>query len=156
MGREIRRVPAGWEHPRDNQGNFLPLYDRDYATEAAQWVTDFELWRKGTHPDQIRIPAATAPYIYFWEWADGPPMNGAYRPFWAEEDATHFQVYETVSEGTPTSPVFASLDELQAWLIGQGYAAEAAEAFTQKGWAPSLLIRDGVVHSEIHASAVSS
>jgi len=30
MGREIRRVSEGWEHPKDARGNYQPLYDEDF------------------------------------------------------------------------------------------------------------------------------
>lgn len=47
------------------------------------------------------------------------PTNGlgAYEPMfahsWTKEEATCFQVYETVTEGTPLSPVFKSLDQVE-------------------------------------------
>ena len=27
MGREVRRVPADWQHPKDARGRFIPLFD---------------------------------------------------------------------------------------------------------------------------------
>lgn len=33
------------------------------------------------------------------------------------EQRTHFQYYETVSEGTPVSPIFASQEALARWLV---------------------------------------
>jgi len=43
------------------------------------------------------------------DWAGGPPDKEYYRPAWTEEEATAFQMYETVSEGTPVSPFFRHL-----------------------------------------------
>jgi len=27
MGREIRKVPKGWKHPKDENGRFIPKYN---------------------------------------------------------------------------------------------------------------------------------
>ena len=51
-----------------------------------------------------------------------------------------WQVWETVSEGSPISPVFATSDALVTWLIGEGYSPEASRAFVKQGWAPSMII----------------
>src|SRR5690606_25679196 len=91
-------------------------------------------WEAGTHPDRDD----DAPR-YFWEWEGAPPDEEYYRPKWTEP-ATCYQVYETVSEGTPVSPVFETLDELVAWLVEKGYSPEAARAFAETGWAPSLVV----------------
>lgn len=37
MGREIRRVPMDWEHPKDERGYFIPLFDRDYESVGLEW-----------------------------------------------------------------------------------------------------------------------
>lgn len=50
-----------------------------------------------------------------------------------------WQVWETVTEGSPVSPVFASADALIAWLIGQGYSPEAARQFCKVEWTPSFI-----------------
>lgn len=42
-------------------------------------------------------------------------------------------MWETVSEGSPISPVFASSDELIGWMIGQGYSRDAAHRFIEVG-----------------------
>lgn len=34
MGREVRRVPANWEHPKDERGNFIPLFSSFTYNEA--------------------------------------------------------------------------------------------------------------------------
>lgn len=40
LGREIRKVPANWQHPRDELGDFKPLYDEDYQTVCHKWWSD--------------------------------------------------------------------------------------------------------------------
>ena len=47
MGREVRMVPASWEHPRNEKGNFIPLMKGSYAERAAEWDFAREQWQKG-------------------------------------------------------------------------------------------------------------
>ncbi|WP_146208404.1 M20 family metallopeptidase [Cupriavidus plantarum] len=54
---------------------------------------------------------------------------------------TAYQVYENVSEGTPVSPVFASLEELMDWLFKQGFSLEQAQTFIADGHCPSFVVR---------------
>jgi len=127
MGREIRRVPAGWEHPRDWRGHYIGMFDKTYEDAVAEWIED--------GADDEEKPGR--------EW---------YRPAFTAE-ATHYQIYETVSEGTSTSPVFASLDEMEAWLISEGFSAVAAARFVKDGWAPSFIMipKHGVSGLGIHS-----
>jgi len=133
MGREIRRVPPGWEHPKPD-GVYTPLRDEGYETVAAEWTRDNELWQKGEHPDQAGRDDRPA---RFKDWYGSFPNRSCYRPEWTEEP-THYQIYETVSEGTPASPVFADLDEMEMWLLQEGYSPHAAAAFCETGYVPSF------------------
>ncbi len=54
---------------------------------------------------------------------------------------TAFQLYENVSEGSPISPVFGTIDALTAWLTGNGWSPEATKYLLSNGHAPSLVIR---------------
>ena len=148
MGREIRRVPPDWEHPCYEQGDryagqYHPCYDQDYASAAAEWIDNLALWQKGEHPDQKdgRYPAECR---YYWEWAGAPPDEEYNRQrAWPAEEATAYQVYETVSAGTPVSPVFPTVDALSAWLLEQGHSVKAADAFIDGGLAPSMIVGGG-------------
>lgn len=62
-----------------------------------------------------------------------------------------WQVWETVSEGSPVSPVFATAPELENWLISEGYSEGAAEAFTRKGWVPTGMMTDGRMYRDIES-----
>lgn len=139
MGREIRRVPKGWEHPADERGHYKPLYDHDYEEKAQEWLKNSAEWEAGTHPDLVEDPELKHKYAHFWEWDGSPPEKEYYRPAWKPEEMTHYQMYETVSEGTPVSPVYETLEELERWLIGEGYSEKAASAFCKSGYAPSLV-----------------
>lgn len=82
---------------------------------------------EGTVPDpdlEARIEA--------WQPVEPPTGDG-------------WQLWETVSEGSPVSPVFADADGLIAWLISdQDYSPQAARAFVQQGWVPSMVGVEGV------------
>ena len=141
MGREIRRVPEGWEHP---EGRYL--YDGSLSAKTQRWIEEFDLWRQRQHPSQIEARGRECEYyeeIYnhdrFWEY-EHPPEEDTMRPDWEAQGIPldHYQVYETVSEGSPVSPVFANLEEVKGWLVEQGYSPKAAEGFIEAGSAPSM------------------
>lgn len=73
---------------------------------------------------------------------------------WTPDEATAYQVYETVSEGTPVSPVFATREDLKAWLISnQGMSDAGAEHFIGMGWVPSAVFRPQTGFVETYATA---
>lgn len=59
-----------------------------------------------------------------------------------------WQLWETTTEGSPLSPVFETAEELAGWIADgndwENTTYEQAIAFVNKGWAPSLIIDDGV------------
>jgi hypothetical protein len=120
MSREIRRVPPSWQHPKDGDGNYIPLHDESYAAAASTWVHDCIAWATGTHPDLIQSPELKTSYPFYWEWADYPPDAEQYRPHWLPDEASAYQVYENVTEGTPVSPVFTTRESLDQWLQDHG------------------------------------
>lgn len=63
-----------------------------------------------------------------WQREEPPTGNG-------------WQVWETVSEGSPISPVFATDEDLVNWLIREGYSEGAAEQFVKRQWVPSMVQR---------------
>lgn len=154
MGRQLRRVPPNWEHPRNESGHYKPLYDRTYAEAARAYYDNVVAWENGTHEDLVDHPDRKESNPYYWDWDGDPPDREYYRPAWAAEEATHYQVYENVSEGTPKSPVFASKEEVVAWLITEGYSQHAAERFVEVGYAFSFMAFSGpagaVIVENIH------
>lgn len=158
MGREIRRVPPNWEHPMTEKYGRLrpqPMFDKTFKEAADEWKQGFLEWEKGKRPDYCSEENQD---LEFWEYEGGPPDREYYRP-WNNEEATWYQVWETVSEGTPVTPPFATEQELIDYLVEngdfwyqrdikeKGYSRyrskptkEEAECFVRGGWAPSLLI----------------
>lgn len=68
-----------------------------------------------------------------------------------------WQMWETVSEGSPVSPVFATAEELAQWLTTENggkmagpsrrpMAISAAREFVKAGWAPSMIGNAGGIH----------
>ena len=151
MGREIRRVPPRWEHPRYNRcnaihftqvGEYKRLFDKPYRKALDEWLEGLAQWDRGEHPYQ-------KPGEGYWAYAGGPPDPNYYRPAF-KEVPTWYQVYETISEGTPVTPSFATKEELVDYLVkhgefnGQRYGnskptREAAQAFVDKGWMVSMV-----------------
>jgi hypothetical protein len=144
MGREIRRVPKGWQHPKDERtGRYIPLFDYDYESKAQEWIAEFQAWESGaeTFPDGDPIAPHKEYRKYYWEYANTPDEETCRPKFDAEP--TCYQVYETVSEGTPVSPVFETLDAMIVWLVSEGYSQVAAERFAKEGWAMSAAFDTG-------------
>jgi len=76
--------------------------------------------------------------------ASGDPVPGAHLELLYgidTRDRTGYQIYENVTEGSPVSPVFNSLLELVSWLIAQGVSRQSAEAFVERGSAPSFAVQ---------------
>lgn len=66
-----------------------------------------------------------------WEQTESPTGEG-------------WQLWETVSEGSPTSPVFATADELATWMSQPERGRDwqpfpSAQKFVTAGWAPSFI-----------------
>ena len=168
MSREIRRVPLDWKHPENEScphlngldwshkrhssshefqyGKcFRPILDKDFDTALQDWINEYKLWKNGEHPNQ-------EDYSY-QEYAGHPPNPEDYRPAWTPKEAIGYQIYETVSEGTPISPVFEILDEMKEWLLSEGYSEFASQKFIEDGWAPSMVFTSekGVSAIGIHS-----
>jgi hypothetical protein len=161
MGREIRRVPPDWEHPKRERCEHhpkcdpvcdQPLYDEDYDEAAQEWMREFAEWE--ADKDGVRTEASTSTYFtrYFWDWHGSPPDKDYYRSRkWTTAEATNYQIYETVSEGTPVTPHFATKEELIDYLVEHGdlwdqqrgaggWTRENAESFVSRGYAVSLTV----------------
>lgn len=135
MGREVRRVPANWEHPRRDDDSYKPLLGRSYSTEAEEFM---ERAKANGLQDAI-------------DYYGRAPNRDDYMPDWPEAERTHYQMYEDTSEGTPISPVMDSPESLARWLAdnnasafgGQTASYEAWLRVANGGWAPSGAMIDG-------------
>lgn len=163
MGREVRRVPLDWQHPRiatsgkyewQRPGRCRPVFmARTYREAKVEWDSNNSAWIDGTHEDLVDGTTNKGENPSYSDWNGGPPDPEYYRQReWAAEEATAYQVYETVSEGTPVSPVLPTREALIAWLTSpipaterypdlsvQGMSREQAERFAGVGCAPSFI-----------------
>ena len=103
MGRELRRVPANYQHPTTDQKHYIPVLSEDQP--AGPW----------------------------------------------------YQVYESVTEGTPVTPPFETLEELEEHLVREGDvfmqmdqkpppSRDAVREFLKVGYAATgILAKDGMI-----------
>ena len=142
MGREVRRVPANWEHPKNQQDHYDPLME-NYAEAAA----DFK-----------ELVSTDGLQSAMDEWGYEPDKSD-YMPDWTDDEKTHFMMYEDTSEGTPISPAFETPEELAKWLTVTGASAFADNKGTYGGWlrvarggfAMSMVITNGKMVNGVDA-----
>jgi hypothetical protein len=140
MGRELRRVSENWKHPKDDNNNWHPMFNKYYGDALNDWMIQHKQWEDGIHPDLIRDPKLKLKYPFYSQWGGNAPDVEYYQTEkYTEEELTHIQLYETTSEGTPISPVFKS-DELDKLCE---FAAENCTTFadfkaTKEEWLKML------------------
>lgn len=120
MGREVRKVPANWQHPMDERtGNHTPLMEgQDYA------------WRKKDWEETVAEKGLQEAI----EWCGNPPNINDFMPNWPESERTHYMMYEDTSEGTPISPAFATPEELARWLADTGASSFGSDTASYESW----------------------
>lgn len=162
MSREVRRVPADWAHPKEfnpYRGCEVdrPLLSSTYADSFAdwrqhdlpEWLEGYDQWQAGNLRDydnggykpidweEFAKDPRTKSIRTYEDWAGACPTapNPAdHMPEWTEKQATHYQMYETTSEGTPISPVFATPEELARWLADTGASTFADDTADYDTW----------------------
>lgn len=77
-------------------------------------------------------------YLYEIGWEKTEPPTGE-----------GWQLWETVSEGSPISPVFPTQDEFRAYLLSLGYSENGVDNFIKVGYAFSASIVNGVFRTNI-------
>lgn len=65
-----------------------------------------------------------------------------------------WQLWETVSEGSPVSKVYPTREAFEDYLVAEGYSREAAHAFCDAGWAPSAVIAGGKMYRDVESSVL--
>ena len=135
------------------------MYDRPYIEALNEWFAEHESWERGEHKGLIEYGHTKDEFPHFANYGGNAPDVDSYRPAWKPEEMTWYQVYETVSEGTPVTPPFATQEELIEYLVENGdfwdqkrraegcedmacgpWKREVAEHFVRgSGWAPSFV-----------------
>jgi hypothetical protein len=113
--RRIRHVPLGWQHPRDENDRFIPLFDTrepygggKYTIAELEEVIETDGGQRYEDPKSWFMPM----------FSDVP----------AEEMG--ICLYETTTEGTPLTPVFPDTEQGRKDLAA--YAAEHATAYADR------------------------
>ena len=162
MGRELRMVPADWEHPTNENGHYIPLLDGDFRSRDAEWLEGWQKWQEGLcenygEGDKWKPIPPEYNHMRYTDYAGERPSPDDYMPDWPTDRRTHFMMYEDTSEGTPISPAFATGVELARWLADTGASAFAGDGATyeqwlatiKRGWAMSAVITNGVLKSGV-------
>jgi hypothetical protein len=139
MGRELRKVPSGWEHPRRSDGDYQPLHDEPYEHALRRWEDARANFAKGLNHLGKTLPTSAAHYS-FEDWHGTVPESKHYRQDWPNETITHFQMYENTTEGTPISPVFATPEECARWCVDNDVSAFGDDTAEYDWW---LLVCQG-------------
>lgn len=172
MGREVRRVPATWVHPKYTTdtapharaaGRHIPLDDCSY--DYADWDEGFKQWNLGFVQSYGKgekwAPKSAEHDGRYTEWAGARPSPDDYMPDWPEAERTHLMMYENTSEGTPLSPAFTTAEELARWLADNGASSFGDSTATYEqwlamigdGWSISAVIDNGVMKSGVEFAA---
>lgn len=159
MGREVRRVPPNWKHPEETKPyikfpHYKPMYDENIDDAFKKWFEGLNLWleKKG---DYIGNEGSGEGYVGYVDWAGTSPDPEYYRDY-KDEEATWYQLYETVSEGTPVSPPFETKKDLINYLVEHGdfhdqeiglggMDYECAKNLVERGFAMSFVITNGIL-----------
>lgn len=143
MGREIRMIPPGWQHPKDDKGRYIPLHKGSFAQADADWNEGYAAWQRGEvenyaadegEPKWKAKEGSALECASYTEWSGSRPSPDDYMPAFPEGTATHLCMYEDTSEGTPISPGFATPEELARWLADTGASAFGGKTATYEQW----------------------
>lgn len=119
---EIRKVAPNWSHPvmfRNGNMEFVPLLGLSFSQALRDWEEESKEWDEGTHEYLVNEHVSKSDYPTFEDY-ESKPKRERHMPEWSPEEATWIQVYETVSEGTPITPAFATREELIDYLVKHG------------------------------------
>ena len=171
MGREVRMGPGDWNHPKADAGNYIPLHGTSYSEALAAWEDDWNLWKNGkkrnfdSFTDFVTKEYNIVNHDHdrsretFMQWCGQMPLRAEYMPDWKVEEKTHYQMYETCTEGTPISPPMETPEELARWLADNKASAFGSLTATyeewlstiQRGFSISALMVDGEFMSGVEA-----
>ena len=123
MGHEVKRVPLDFDWPI---GQIWPPYMARLCTEEVRYAIkaeneDLEVICKACW-HAANLAGVVITYYGCPDWKIHPPAGEGY------------QLWETVSEGSPVSPVCATPDELADWLVIPGNDTSITKATTRDQW----------------------
>jgi len=99
--REVRMVPANWEHPKNAYGKYKPLLNFNQFAGDLKEFNNFAM----NHGEKAAIADMGR-----------RPRQDYYMPEWTGDEKTHYMMYEVTSEGTPISPACETPEQLAHYL----------------------------------------
>jgi len=115
MSREMRRVPKDWKHPKNENGRFEPLLNGWPGYTIDEWQRDVAEYGE----DDVGPRPSSETHMLL----DVP-----------SDQRTHFQMYQTTSEGTPISPVMETPEEVARWCADNKVSAFGGMTQTYEWW----------------------
>lgn len=147
MGREVMRVPVGFNWPIGQiwWGYLLESVTCQTCNGTGKVPEYICKWSK---EKETRCPTCEG--------------EGTKSPKIEIPEGAGYQMWETVSEGSPISPVFATPEELAHWLADSKASACGDMTATYEQWlatihdgsAPSMAFVDGKIMSGVEFSAM--
>ena len=139
MGRQVRKVPEDWEHPKDSKGAYIPLFGGSYKEDYKNWMENWSKWQVGlveSYKEGIDWEPVEEGYKNwtYTAYAGGVPSPDDYMPDFDESSLTHLMMYETCTEGTPISPAFKTPEELAHWLADNNASSFGSMTATYEQW----------------------
>lgn len=140
MGREVKRVPLGFNWPVGKKwwGYLLP--NVPCQTCAGTGLVDYKF--KGAHDRE-------QPGSWYCPHCEGEKR--AYMPSIEVPEGDGWQMWENTSEGSSISPVFETPEELARWLADNGASSFGNDTATYEQWLGMIGV--GWAPSAIHSSA---
>lgn len=135
----VRKVTKNWEHPKQDNGEYYPMFNEYYGDVLYEWIENNKMWKKGTHPDLIDKPERKEKYPFYDMWhGECPDIEYYQTTKYKDEDLTHIQMYEDASEGTPISPVFDNAEDLAHWLADNSVSSFGSSTATYEQWLSTI------------------
>ena len=150
MGRELRRVPMDFKYP----------HDYVWYGYLIDYITLCYIEKEGEHDrcDYCKKCAEIkgVPFTEYgcpdWDTYLAEPI-AKLKELLAQPNGEGYQLWETTSEGSPISPVFATLDKLCEWC--EPNATTFADIHVSKErWKQLLTEHDGWVAYEDHGVVI--
>lgn len=164
-----RRNPLAYKPPGWPYSTWRPLLDESYQHAYWSWIRDRVVWwlcAMVAHPLALIgvVDAAAGTYRgwrykvsrplreTFSDWHGERPNPRRHRPAWRDRDRTHFQLYETVSEGAPLTPPMPNTDMLVHWCASQSDEVWVGTSnMTREDW-ERFFARGGYAPSGIYSA----
>lgn len=141
MGRKLMRVPLDFDWPLNE---VWPGY---LMTNLCSTMSESRDAQKYDHDGQCERCIKFAKMV---GWKINKDYKCPMEPVYDPPKGEGYQLWETTSEGSPTSPVFKTLDELATWCEDNATVFASFKA-SKEEWI-KMIKKDQIVHKEKHGN----